>query len=58
MKLHANWGHGAVQQFKSVPVDAVGENMHLGNHVDEVSEHCEVRRAVDKASHVPIAVGQ
>ena len=29
--------------------------MHLANHVDEASEHCEKCRAFDKAPHVPIA---
>ena len=38
-----------------VLVDAGGDNMHVGNYVDGVLGRCEVRRAVGKAPHVPIA---
>ena len=35
-------------------MDSGGCNSHLVNYVDEVSGHCEVRLAFDKAPHVPI----
>ena len=55
MKLHVDWGHASAQQLKRAPVDTDGENMPLVNYVAEVLEHCEVRRAFDKAPHVAIA---
>ena len=55
MKLHVNRGHDTANQPKHVLVDSVGGNSHLVNFVDEVHDHCEVRRASDKAPRVPVA---
>ena len=36
-------------------MDSDGENTHLVDCVDEVSEQCDICRASDKAPHVPTA---
>ena len=54
-KLHVKRGHASARQLKRVLVDLDGQNMHLADSVDEVSERCEVCRSCDKAPHVPIA---
>ena len=51
MKLHVNWGHESARQVKRVLVNSAGETMHLVNYEDEVLEHCEARRAFEKAPH-------
>ena len=51
MKLHVNWGHASARERKRVLVDSGGGNSHLGNSADAALEHCEIRRALDKAPH-------
>ena len=35
-------------------MDSAGGNPHLANYVAEELEPCEIRRAIDKAPHLPI----
>ena len=55
-KIHVNLGHASAQQLERLLVDSGRENMHLLNFAGNPSEHCEVCRALNKATHVPIAV--
>lgn len=55
MNLHVNWGHASAQRLKPVVAVLVGGNMHLLTCVNEDLGQCEVRRASEKATRVPIA---
>ena len=54
-KLHVNGGHASATQLIRVSVGSEGGNSHSANFADEVSENCDVCRALDKAPHVPNA---
>ena len=53
MKLHVKWGHASARQPTRELVDSEGGNSHLAGNVDEVPEQCELRRAFERAPHVP-----
>ena len=55
MRLYVNWRHASANQRKRVLVHSEGGKSHLVNFAERVLEHCEVRRASDKAQRVPIA---
>ena len=55
MKLRANWGRASARQIIRAMVNPGGDNLRLLQHVNEVSEHCEVCRSLDCAPHVTIA---
>ena len=54
-KLRVNRGHASACQPKTALVDSGGGNSRLVNFAGEVLEHCETRRALEKAPHAPIA---
>ena len=47
-------GRASAQRLKKVLVDSGGGDMRSANYVDGPLEHCEVRRALGSAPHVPI----
>ena len=55
MEWHIDWGHAKARHPNRVFVYSDWGNTHLANYVDVALGHCEVRRAFDKAPHVPIA---
>ena len=54
-KLHVTSGQAPDRQLKRASADSESGNSHLVHHVDEALEHCKIRRATNKAPHVPIA---
>ena len=54
-ELYDKWKQASAQQHKRGLVDSEGGNPHLADHVDGVLEFREIRRALDEATHVPIA---
>ena len=53
-EYHVNWGHVSTSQLKRLLVDSEGGNSYLANFVDDVAEHCDVCKALEKAPRVPI----
>ena len=54
-KLHVNWGHAAATELKRLLVDSNRDDARRVNEAEDVLEHFKVRRASEKAPHVPIA---
>ena len=55
VKLHVNWGHAAARRLKRLVEYSVGENMGLLSFVDEVLQHSDACRALERAPHLPNA---
>ena len=54
-RLRVYWGHASATQLKRVSVDSEGGSSHYVTHDAEGLGNCDVRRAFDKAPHVPNA---